>query len=50
MKTISKMFRAGLGFVLIGAFLTAMAAATLMLPSEVEASGLPVLPVESVPP
>ena len=27
MKTISKMFRAGLGFVLMGAFLTAMAAA-----------------------
>src|ERR1700691_6716166 len=27
MKTISQMFRAGLGFILIGAFLTAMAAA-----------------------
>ena len=33
MKTISKMFRAGLGFVLIGAFLTAMAAAQCGTPT-----------------
>jgi hypothetical protein len=33
MKTISKMFRAGLGFVLMGAFLTAMAAAQCGTPT-----------------
>src|SRR5208282_4973948 len=33
MKTISKMFRAGLGFVLTGAFLTAMAAAQCGTPT-----------------
>jgi hypothetical protein len=33
MKTISEMFRAGLGFVLMGAFLTAMAAAQCGTPS-----------------
>ena len=33
MKTISQMFRAGLGFILIGAFLTAMAAAQCGTPT-----------------